>query len=175
MVKNIISEHTSRQKAPPKNINRAYYAHSTKFYNTAIEKTDVDFIESKGLSVVNPNSNQFHNSNDMEVYLRAIKKCDTVYYRGSSIGVILEVLTALAMNKPVFKIVDSVNKKQRPIVCDEPISEHEISNFICSFNRTSIKDSDLRVLYNKNTIEGSILDKYEFALLLEIIGTGDEE
>ena len=165
-----------KAKVCPETLNTVYYAHSLKFYNTAIEKTDVDFIKSKGFFIVNPNSNQFHSSKDMRVYLSAIRKCNAVYYRGSSIGVILEILTAQAMNKSVFKIADSVNKKHRPIVCAEPISEYEISKFAYMFNQTSFKDSDLRDLYNNRSPFGApILNKYEFALFLEIIGTGDEK
>jgi len=105
-----------------------YYSHSIRYYNTQQEENDIKFLNSKKCKIVNPNGLRL--GQDMFQYLYKVKECDAVWYRGNTIGVAFEVLTALAMKKSVY----SLESKQI-------ISSYEITNFVNIFwNRYYIKD-----------------------------------
>lgn len=119
-------------------VNRIYYAHSIRLYNTRTEKDDLDFLNSFGHSItVNPNSNEFNGKSSMKPYLLSVSECDSLWYRGKTIGVIFEILTALALNKNV----NSLTTK-------EPISELEVSNFADVFKEHRYFESDIRLFEN---------------------------
>jgi len=108
-----------------------YYAHSISFYNTWIEKDDLEFLRSlKHTKIVNPNGLAL--GKDMFQYLFLVKQCDAVWYRGNTIGVVFEVLTALAMHKPVY----SLETKGE-------IQEYDISYFVNIFRNNYYFNSDL--------------------------------
>jgi len=105
-----------------------YYSHSIGYYNTQQEENDIKFLNSKKCKIINPNGLRL--GKDIFQYLFKIKDCDAVWYRGNTIGVAFEVLSALAMHKPVY----SLESKQI-------ISSYEITNFVNIFwNRYYIKD-----------------------------------
>jgi hypothetical protein len=78
-----------------------YYSHSIRYYNTQQEENDIKFLESN-FKIINPNDLRL--GKDMIQYLFKVQQCDAVWYRGNTIGVVFEVLTALAMKKPVFSL-----------------------------------------------------------------------
>ena len=79
-----------------------YYAHSFQYYDSQTERNDLKFLKSKHAKVINPNGLAL--GKDMIQYLFKVKDCDAVWYRGNTIGVVFEVLTALAMHKPVYSL-----------------------------------------------------------------------
>jgi hypothetical protein len=96
-----------------------YFSHSLKYYNTEIEKEDLKFLQSLG-HVVNPNGKGI--TGEIFEYLLKVSESDAVWYRGNTIGVAFEVLTALAMRIPVY----SLETKQ-------VISKVEITTLIDTF------------------------------------------
>lgn len=119
-------------------VNKIYYAHSVILYNTSIERDDIEFLYSlKHSEIINPNSNEFTGKRSMKPYLLSVSECDSLWYRGKTIGVIFEVLTALALNKNV----NSLTTK-------EPISEIEVSNFADIFKGHRFLESDIRLFDN---------------------------
>lgn len=137
----MISEPTKVQKSKHngmssehKNISKAkkncYYAHSIEFYGTVQEQADIRYLKSLKLKVINPNGLGL--GRDMYRYLLKVRHCDSVYFRGNTIGVILEVLTAKALNKPVFSL------KTR-----QPIADNDLNNFIDIFNRNQYRNYDI--------------------------------
>jgi len=94
-----------------------YYAHSLSFYNTEIEKEDLKFLQSLG-HVVNPNGKGI--TGEIFEYLLKISESDALWYRGNTIGVAFEVLTALAMHIPVYSLETKqlINKAERTILID---------------------------------------------------------
>jgi hypothetical protein len=99
-VQSITAKRHTVQKDKPFYI---YYSHSMCFYDTKTEKEDLKFLKSfKHAKIVNPNGLGL--GRDMIQYLSQVKQCDTVCYRGNTIGVVFEVLTALAMHKPVYSL-----------------------------------------------------------------------
>ena len=111
-----------------------YYAHSISFYNTWIEIEDLKFLRSlKHTKVVNPNGLKINSSEKFIIpYLQTVEKCDFVCYRGYTIGVVFEVLTALAMHKPVYSL-ETKGKMQ----------EFDISYFVNIFRNNYYFNSDL--------------------------------
>jgi len=108
-----------------------YYAHSMCFYDTKTEKEDLKFLKSfKYTKIVNPNGLAL--GKDMFQYLFLVKQCDAVWYRGYTIGVVFEVLTALAMHKPVYSF-ETKGKMQ----------EYDISYFVNIFRNNYYFNSDL--------------------------------
>lgn len=86
-------------------INKAkqtvYYAHSMAMYGTDIEAQDIKMLENNGYKVINPAILELH---DMWAYVDIVySKADMVYYRGYTIGVAQEVISALIFKKQVFK------------------------------------------------------------------------
>jgi hypothetical protein len=94
-----------------------YYAHSLKYYNTEIEKEDLKFLQSLG-HVVNPNGKGI--TGEIFEYLLKVSESDAVYFRGNTIGVAFEVLTALAMRIPVYSLETKqpINKAEKTILID---------------------------------------------------------
>ena len=119
-------------------VNKIYYAHSIGLYNTSIERNDLDLLNSMRHSItVNPNSNEFNDKRSMKPYLLSVSECDSLWYRGKTIGVIFEVLSALALNKAV----NSLTTKG-------PISEIEVSDFADIFRNQRFLESDI-ILFKK--------------------------
>ena len=76
-----------------------YYSHSMQYYDTDTERKDVAFLSKlKNSTVINPNGMdlQGYDKRSMIPYLITVKRSDAVWYRGSTIGVIAECLTALS-------------------------------------------------------------------------------
>lgn len=114
--------------------HKVYYAHSIRFYNTQTETSDIEFLKTlKYSKIINPNGLNLGKS--MQPYLLTIQKCDLVWYRGSTIGVVQEVLTALALNKAVYSLETK-----------DLMSHSEISNFIVIFNDSLYSDPDKRLI-----------------------------
>jgi|YelNatPaOPRAMG01_1025707.scaffolds.fasta_scaffold13306_5 hypothetical protein len=107
-----------------------YYAHSLDLYFTEIEKKDLKYLTSKKFKVVNPRD--LNLGKEMIRYLYKVKDCDAVWYRGNSIGVIFEILTALTLRKPVY----SLESKKK-------MSKDEMLNFINTFQNNRYVDNDL--------------------------------
>lgn len=119
-------------------VNKIYYAHSIGVYNTSNERNDIDFLNSIIHSItVNPNSIDFNGKRSMKPYLLSVSECNSLWYRGKTIGVIFEVLTALALNKAV----NSLTTKG-------PISEIEVSDFADIFKNHRFLESDI-ILFKK--------------------------
>lgn len=119
-------------------VNKIYYAHSIILYNTSIERNDLDFLNSFGHSItVNPNSNGFNGKRSMKPYLLSVSECDSLWYRGKTIGVIFEVLSALAFDKNVHSLTTK-----------GPISEIEVSNFADVFKKHRFLESDIIIFKN---------------------------
>jgi len=112
-----------------------YYAHSLDLYFTEIEKKDLKYLTSKKFKVVNPRD--LNLGKDMFQYLFKVKECDAVWYRGNTIGVALEVITALAMKKPVYSL--KTRKK---------ISRSEIAYLVNIYQNNAFIGYDL-VLFEK--------------------------
>jgi hypothetical protein len=79
---------------------------------------------------VNPNGLRL--GKDMFQYLSLVKQCDAVWYRGNTIGVVFEVLTALAMHKPVYSLE-----------AKDIMNRYEILNFIDIFRNNYYIEQDL--------------------------------
>jgi hypothetical protein len=108
-----------------------YYAHSIKFYNTETERRDLKFLRTvKHVKVLNPNGLAL--GKDMFRYLFKVKQCDAVWYRGTTIGVVFEVLTALAMGKPVYSLETK-----------DIMNRYEILDFINIFVNNEYVEHDL--------------------------------
>jgi len=107
-----------------------YYAHSICFYNTKTEKEDLKFLKSKRSKIVNPNGLAL--GKDMCQYLFKVKECGAVWYRGNTIGVVFEVLTALAMHKPVYSLETK-----------DIMNHYEIMDFIDIFRNNYYTKHDL--------------------------------
>jgi len=108
-----------------------YYAHSLCFYDTKTEKEDLKFLRSfKRTKVVNPNGLAL--GKDMFQYLFLVKQCDAVWYRGNTIGVIFEVLTALTIRKSVYSLETK-----------DIMGHYEILNFINIFANNEYVNHDL--------------------------------
>jgi len=125
-----------------------YYAHSMCFYDTKTEKEDLKFLKSKQSKIINPNGLRL--GKDIFQYLFKVKECGAVWYRGNTIGVVFEVITALSMKKPVYsletkdimnhyEITDFVN-----IFHHRPYIEQDLSSFEAIF--PEYLDNFLRVL-----------------------------
>jgi len=108
---------TSIKHKSVKNSFFIYYSHSLKHYNTEIEKEDLKFLQSLG-HVINPNGQGA--TREIFEYLFMVSECDAVWYRGNTIGVAFEVLTALAMRIPVYSLETRqlINKAERTILID---------------------------------------------------------
>jgi len=107
-----------------------YYAHSIRFYNTQEEKDDLKFLKSQQFKIINPNGLAL--GKDMFQYLFKVKECDAVWYRGNTIGVVFEVLTALAMKKTVYSL------ESRDLM-----NHYEITDFIDIFHHRPYIEQDL--------------------------------
>ncbi len=110
--------------------NRIYYAHPIQTYNTAIESSDLRFLNGKG-KLTNPRSLDI--GSDMFSYVRIVKDHDCVWFRGNSIGVVLEVLSALAFRKNVYSLETK-----------KAITEQQITVMVEIFNSFYYKDNDIR-------------------------------
>jgi len=125
-----------------------YYSHSIRYYNTQQEKNDIKFLNSKKCKIVNPNGLRL--GKDMFQYLFKVKECDAVWYRGNTIGVVFEVLTALAMKKTVYSLEsrDLMNRYEITDFIDifhhRPYIEQDLSSFEAIF--PEYLDNFLRVL-----------------------------
>ena len=125
--------------------NKIYYAHSIKFYNTQKELEDLKFLSTLKSEIVNPNGLRFEGKRSMEPYLLLISESDSVWYRGDTIGVIQEVLTALTLNKPVYSLE---TKKS--------ITSQQISKFARIFGESPYCNNDrklVRILFGQDVSE----------------------
>ena len=93
----------------------------------------------------------------MMPYLLKVKECDAIYFRGESIGVILEVLTALVQDKKVF----SLESKKL-------ISEEKIKKFSYLFFQSSVFGDDLDLI---EQLFGQKLKKKLFQLINREVNT----
>ena len=133
-------------------VNKIYYAHSIRLYNTRTEKNDLDFLNSFGHSItVNPNSNVFNGKRSMKPYLLLVSECDSQWYRGETIGVIFEVLSALALDKNVYSLTTK-----------GPISEIEVSDFAALFKKHRFLESD--VILFKNLFDSTAYENFRTLL-----------
>lgn len=115
--------------------NKVYYAHSIKFYNTQKELADLKFLSTLKSKIVNPNGMRFEGTRSMKPYLLLVSKCDSVWYRGDTIGVVLEVLIALVLNKTVYSL------ETRKLM-----TSTQIDNFIRIFKDNSYCDYDINLV-----------------------------
>jgi len=111
--------------------NTVYYSHSIYFYNTKTELQDIIFLKTlKRTKIINPNGLGL--GKEMIQYLFLVERSDAVWFRGDTIGVILECLSALAMNKPVYSLQSK-----------DIINDKEIQNFVNAFVSDSFFKHDL--------------------------------
>jgi hypothetical protein len=91
-----------------------YYAHSRVIYNTDQERDDIEFLESRGYHVVNPNKDVYEEryaKDGFKVFLDLVQECSALVYRpivtDSRItwGVYREALHARMLWKPVMILV----------------------------------------------------------------------
>ena len=132
-----------------------YYSHSMQYYDTDTERKDVAFLSKlKNSTVINPNGMDLlgYDKRSMIPYLITVKRPDAVWYRGSTIGVIAEYLTALSLNKKVYSLE-----------ARKPIARSEISNFSEMFKDNIYSESD-KMLIKK--LFGNSVYK-QFLILLE--------
>jgi len=115
-----------RSRASIKHKPVIYYSHSLHYYNTDTEREDLKFLQSLG-HVINPNGKGI--TGEIFEYLLKVSESDAVWYRGNTIGVAFEVLTALAMRIPVY----SLETKQR-------ISKAERTTLIDTFRNSPFID-----------------------------------
>jgi len=123
----------------PKQYKRSniYYAHSLCFYDTKTEKEDLKFLRSfKRTKIVNPNGLAL--GKDMFQYLFLIKQCDAVWYRGNTIGVIFEVLTALTMRKHVYSLETKniMNRSEILVFIDIFLNNEYVDHDLVEFKAT---------------------------------------
>ena len=129
-----------------KNTYKVYYAHSMSFYNSAIELKDLKFLNPK-YNVVNPKDLKFSGNRSMLPYLLTVKDCDIVYYRGNTIGVVIEVLTSLSLHKPVYSL------KSKDLM-----TYNEIKNFATIFNNNPYHNKDLTLIKSiSNSVYNGVL------------------
>lgn len=107
-----------------------YYAHSLCFYNTETERRDLSFLRKTKCKIINPNGLGLGHS--MNPYLKEVEACDVVWYRGDTIGVAVEVLTALALKKSVFSCET-----------EEPISKADFKRFSQLFRYSGFFELDM--------------------------------
>jgi len=110
-----IMEKKQLKRTPVKSF--IYYSHSFHFYNSEIERADIEFLQSQG-EAYNPNGRG--RTRAISEYLLAVSESDVVWYRGNTIGVAFEVLTALALQIPVFSLETKqrINKAEITILID---------------------------------------------------------
>ncbi len=111
---NIISKDHKKVSANESLQIHIYYAHPIGTYYTAIENKDLAFLKNKGI-ITNPRD--LNIGSDMFCYLKVVKRNDMVYYRGQTIGVVLEILSALAFGKKVYSIETrkSISKREKDL------------------------------------------------------------
>ena len=136
----------------PDSIDKFYYAHSMEFYDSQQEKSDLKHFTAKMPNVMIVNPKTLGLGNSMSEYLKVVQTCDEVWFRGTTIGVNLEILTALAMGKPVFSMITK-----------KPISDSVKTYFISNFNKSFYRDHDLREI---QTLFGKAVHK-RFLKLIE--------
>lgn len=131
MTSDYINNQKQQARVNNNRVLKVYYAHSIGYYDTEIEITDIEFLHNlKHSKIVNPNDLDL--GHNMFRYLLVVEKCDSVWYRGETIGVVLEVLTALSMGKPVYSVVSG-----------NIISTTEIKTFARIFKLASYYKHDL--------------------------------
>lgn len=80
-------------------------------------------------------------------YLLTVKDCDIVYYRGNTIGVVIEVLTSLSLHKPVYSL------KSKDLM-----TYNEIKNFATIFNNNPYHNKDLTLIKSiSNSVYNGVL------------------
>ncbi len=127
----LVKNQKTTAKKYSRTLNKVYYAHSIDFYDTQIELDDLEFLSSlKHSKVINPNGLGLGKS--MMPYLRTVKECNSLWYRGHSPGVVLEVLVADTLRKPVFSFETH-----------EAIDKEEMNFIIYLFNKNSYRDRDI--------------------------------
>ena len=127
-----------------------YYAHSIQYYNRITEQKDIKYIQSLKYNVVNPNGLNLGHS--MMPYLLKVKDADVVYYRGDTIGVVLEVITAKIFNKPVYSLGTH-----------ELMSNEEFNYFLNIYKNFPYMHNDISMIK-------SITNEQQFSKFTELIG-----
>ncbi len=117
-----------------------YYSHSMQYYDTDTERKDMAFLsKQKNSTVINPNGMDSlgYDKKSMIPYLLTVQKSDAVWYRGSTIGVVAECLTAVVLNKKVYSLETR-----------KPITRSEILNFSELFKNNTYCEPDKRLIKN---------------------------
>jgi hypothetical protein len=90
---------------------RAYYAHHMALYNTPQEARDVEFLESLGFEVVNPNAAPYA-GREFNDYLSLAADCDLVAFRALPDGSITcGVAQEIKMGPPVIELPSGINRR----------------------------------------------------------------
>ena len=94
-------------------IKQAYYAHSMRIYNSAIEKNEFDFIKKRFKGKVICPNNELGELGDIKKYIEVVKKCKAVYiseYLGMiGKGVYEECKTAFKKKIPTYIVRKDVD------------------------------------------------------------------
>ena len=117
-----------------------YYSHSMQYYDTDTERKDMAFLsKQKNSTVINPNGMDLlgYDKKSMIPYLLTVQKSDAVWYRGSTIGVVVECLTAVVLNKKVYSLETR-----------KPITQPEILKLSELFKNNTYCESDKRLIKN---------------------------
>lgn len=111
-------------------MKKVYYAHSMHLYNTLQEKKDIDFLESLGYEVVNPNckvferqyrswliENNIQDKDKMKWFESIVKPCDVLAYRSHTnlripSGVLYEIDYAFRNGILVFEIPTIIESRR---------------------------------------------------------------
>lgn len=91
---------------------RVYYAHSMLHYSSQVEHDDVELLQKMGYEVENPNNErneaEYLKTHDFDVFLRLVRSCDLVAFRGVfgkiSTGVKTEIDYAKERDIPVIEL-----------------------------------------------------------------------
>lgn len=74
------------------------------YYGSDQETDDLNYLKTVSSQIVNPNTPKYQRERGMRVFLQLVSECSAIWYRGDSKGVIIEVLSALAIGKPVYSL-----------------------------------------------------------------------
>jgi len=91
---------------------KVYYSHTMLMYNSSIEEEDTKLLEKMGYEVINPNKKEneeeYLRTLNFDVFLRLVKQCDILAFRGIfgkiSFGVKTEIDYARQLGLPIIEL-----------------------------------------------------------------------
>lgn len=102
---------------------KVYYAHPINYYNTAVEKNDIETLEKLGFEVFNTNQKwieqgYINSGRDMNFFKTLIEDCHCLAVRPNhkndiTSGVAFEINYAYEIGIPVFVLTDHTTLKKK--------------------------------------------------------------